>query len=79
MRMRADLAMPDLESARLPIDLRAMKRILADRGIYLGPSLWALTGGSAPAFRSSLPPKQWVRRQGLGRRREPLPGQLTLF
>lgn len=79
MRMRADLPMPDLESARLPIDLQAMKRVLANRGIYLGPSLWALTGGSAPAFRSSLPPKQWVRRKGLGRMREPIPGQLTLF
>ncbi|HCT75680.1 MAG TPA: flap endonuclease [Micromonosporaceae bacterium] len=80
MRMYTDLPMPDLESARLPIELRAMKRALADRGIYLGPSLWALTGGAKPISAvTPAAPRQWVRKKGLGRWREPIPGQLTLF
>lgn len=80
MRMHEDLPMPDLETARLPLSLQGIKRALADRGIRLGPSLWALVGGPAP-YRpnGNGAPRQWVRKKGLGRPREPLPGQLTLF
>jgi 5'-3' exonuclease len=80
MRMRADLPLPDLESARLPLDRHVMKRALADRGIFLGPSLWALTGGTTPPQgQPAYAPRQWVRRRGLGKPRDPIPGQLTLF
>jgi DNA polymerase-1 len=81
MRMRTDLPMPDLETARLPISLQAMRSALAERGIFLGPSLWALTGGTAPwnGAATRAVPRQWVRKKGLGRPRDPLPGQLTLF
>lgn len=74
MRMRVDLPMPDLDTARLPLDLIMMRRALARRGINLGPSLWALTGGApAPV------PQPWVWRRGLRARRDPGPGQLALF
>ncbi|WP_213454432.1 5'-3' exonuclease [Rhizomonospora bruguierae] len=80
MRMRADLPLPELDAARLPLDRASMRRALAARGIILGPSLWALTGGSPPqeppADDPPVPAPRWSPR---GRRREPLPGQLTLF
>jgi 5'-3' exonuclease len=81
MAMRADLAIPDLDTTRLPIELGTMKRALAARGIILGPSLWALTGGSPPPEVADLTPipHQWVRRPSARSRREPLPGQLALF
>ncbi|HEY2790814.1 MAG TPA: 5'-3' exonuclease H3TH domain-containing protein, partial [Micromonosporaceae bacterium] len=44
MTMRDDLAVPDLDSIRVPLDRARIRRTLADRGIILGPSLWALTG-----------------------------------
>jgi len=80
MRMHTDLPLPPIDSARLPLDRGLMRRALADRGIFLGPSLWALTGGTSPP-RAETPyvPRQWVRRHRLGRPREPMPGQLTLF
>jgi 5'-3' exonuclease len=81
MRMRSDLPIPDLDSARLPLDLGTMKRALIGRGINLGPSLWALTGGVPPALGEDLTPelRPWVFRRGLSARRDPIPGQLSLF
>jgi len=81
MRMRHDLPVPDLETARLPLDLAAMRRALAARGINLGPSLWALTGGSPPPpDPEDLPPalRPWSPRRWRPTR-EPIPGQLALF
>jgi DNA polymerase-1 len=81
MRMRTDLPVPDLETARLPLSLAVMRLALADRGINLGPSLWALTGGTPPPDPDDLPLdlRRWVFRGGLTTRRDPIPGQLALF
>jgi 5'-3' exonuclease len=81
MRMRADLPMPDLEATRLPLDLASMRRALARRGINLGPSLWALTGGALPMGDHDVRtvPKQWIWTRSSRRRRDPAPGQLALF
>jgi DNA polymerase-1 len=77
MAMRDDLPVPELDALRLPLSLAAMKRALSGRGIILGPSLWALTGGAPPDVPAPAPvPQQWGRGR---RRREPLPGQLALF
>jgi 5'-3' exonuclease len=80
MSMRADLPMPDLASARLPLNLLAMRRALARRGIILGPSLWALTGG-APPLADEVPfvRKPWIWTRSTRARRDPAPGQLALF
>jgi len=58
-----------------------MKTALAGRGIRLGPSLWALTGGSPrqDADDTTQVPQQWTRKRSLRARREPMPGQLALF
>jgi DNA polymerase-1 len=82
MRMRTDLPLPDLQAARVPLSLAVMRRALLDRGINLGPSLWALTGGAPPPgddpdLTPELP--RWVFRRGLTSRRDPIPGQLSLF
>ncbi len=79
MLMRTDLALPDLDSARLPLRLVTMRAALAEHGIVLGPSLWALTGGTAPA--QALPAPHPFLRPRPARRtaRDPLPGQLALF
>ncbi|WP_239134163.1 5'-3' exonuclease [Rugosimonospora africana] len=78
MAMRDDLPIPELHTLRLPLSLTVMKRALAGRGIILGPSLWALTGGLPPDAPDPAPlPQQWTR--GSRRRRDPLPGQLALF
>jgi 5'-3' exonuclease len=82
MRQRADLPIPDLGTTRLPLDVVAMRRALIGRGIHLGPSLWALTGGSPPVAAADDPTpdlRPWVFRNGLTARRDPIPGQLTLF
>ncbi|HET6534476.1 MAG TPA: 5'-3' exonuclease H3TH domain-containing protein [Actinoplanes sp.] len=81
MRMRADLPMPGLDAARVPLHLAVMRRALLDRGINLGPSLWALTGGVPPPGDGDLTPElpRWVFRRGLTSRRDPIPGQLSLF
>ncbi|HEX6871843.1 MAG TPA: 5'-3' exonuclease H3TH domain-containing protein [Micromonosporaceae bacterium] len=81
MRMRVDLPMPDLDTMRLPLDLIRMRRALLARGINLGPSLWALTGGSAPAGHEDhiAVPHQWVWTRRSRRNRDPAPGQLALF
>jgi DNA polymerase-1 len=81
MSMRDDLPIPELDTLRLPLDLAMMRRVLAARGIILGPSLWALTGGSPPPDgQETAPiPQQWVRARGQRGRRDPIPGQLALF
>jgi DNA polymerase-1 len=81
MRMRIDLPMPDLATTRLPLNLLVMRRALAARGIILGPSLWALTGGTPPPTDEELAlvPQPWVWRRSLRARRDPAPGQLALF
>ena len=80
MLMRTDLAIPDLETARLPLSLATMRRVLSGRGINLGPSLWALTGGMPPSIAEEFgpEPQPWTRRS-VRQRREPMPGQLALF
>ncbi|MFI5495081.1 5'-3' exonuclease H3TH domain-containing protein [Actinoplanes sp. NPDC051859] len=84
MRMRTDLAVPELAEARLPLDLAVVRRALRERGINLGPSLWALTGGippqREPQDEDPIPElRPWVFRGGLSGRRDPTPGQLSLF
>jgi DNA polymerase-1 len=81
MRLRADLPMPDLDDVRLPADRFVMRRAFAERGIYLGPSLWALTGGSPPPTPETLAQlaQPWVWRRSPRARRDPAPGQLALF
>jgi DNA polymerase-1 len=80
MRMRTDLPLPDLDAMRLPLQLAAMRRALAGRGILLGPSLWALTGGSPPPDEDALAsPFLAHRPRTATAARRPGPGQLTLF
>lgn len=81
MRMRVDLPIPDLDTTRLPLDYAIMRRTLAARGIILGPSLWALTGGSPPATVDELMmvPQPWVWKKRSRTSRVPGPGQLALF
>ncbi len=81
MQMRADLELPPLNSARLPLDYLRMRRALQARGINLGPSLWALVGGATPTVEETEAelPHPWVFRRGLTARRDPTPGQLSLF
>ncbi|MEV6849264.1 5'-3' exonuclease H3TH domain-containing protein [Actinoplanes sp. NPDC051411] len=80
MSMRADLDLPALSAARLPLDYLIMRRALQARGINLGPSLWALVGGVAPAIEETIPEQRpWVFRSGLTARRDPTPGQMALF
>jgi DNA polymerase-1 len=81
MLMRDDLPMPSLQAIRLPVDLALVRRALLGRGINLGPSLWALTAGTPPASGEDLTPelRPWVFRRGLSGRRDPIPGQLSLF
>jgi DNA polymerase-1 len=73
--------MPDLDDARVPVDRLVMRRAFADRGIYLGPSLWALTGAPPPPTDEVLAmiPQPWVWRRSPRARRDPAPGQLALF
>ncbi len=49
MSMRDDLPMPALASMRVPLDVQRVHAALSSRDIRLGPSLWALTGGTPPA------------------------------
>lgn len=81
MRLRTDLPVPDLDDVRLPVDRFVLRRALAERGIYLGPSLWALTGGSPPPTPETLAQtaQPWVWRRSRRARRDPAPGQLALF
>ncbi|MFI7546744.1 5'-3' exonuclease H3TH domain-containing protein [Actinoplanes sp. NPDC049599] len=81
MRMRADLPMPGLHRARLPLRLGDMRAVLSGRGINFGPSLWALTGGVPPVVVTEPMPElqPWKLRGGLTGRRDPTPGQLALF
>jgi 5'-3' exonuclease len=81
MRMRSDLDLPDLDTARLPLSMATMRRALRERGINLGPSLWALTGAAPPPDPDDLTPElgRWVFRRGLTAKRDPIPGQLSLF
>jgi 5'-3' exonuclease len=79
MRMRDDLPLPDLTEARLPLSLPVMRRALRERGINLGPSLWALVDAPPPPDDSTPEFRPWVFRGGLTARRDPTPGQLALF
>ena len=81
MRMRSDLPVPELATARLPLSYPLMRRALRERGINFGPSLWALVGGFSPVGeqRQPLVLKPWKFRRGLTVRHDPIPGQLTLF
>jgi 5'-3' exonuclease len=80
MSMRADLDLPALSTARLPLDYLTVRRALQGRGINLGPSLWALVGGAAPAIEEIIPEQRpWTFRSGLTARRDPTPGQMALF
>jgi DNA polymerase-1 len=81
MRMRTDLDLPELDLARLPLDYRTIRRALHSRGINLGPSLWALVGGATPVIPEQAVPdlQPWKFRRSLTSRRDPIPGQLTLF
>jgi DNA polymerase-1 len=82
MSQRSDLPVPALAAARLPLTYTVMRQALRARGINLGPSLWALVGGAAPspAQIEQMPElRPWVFRGGLTARRDPTPGQLSLF
>jgi 5'-3' exonuclease len=83
MSMRLDLPIPPIASARLPLSMAVMRKALRARGINLGPSLWALTGGAQPVVEDGADPipevRPWVFRSGLTARRDPTPGQLSLF
>ncbi|GAA0266668.1 5'-3' exonuclease [Cryptosporangium japonicum] len=76
MRMRSDLELPTLDSARLPLSYGVMRQALAGRGIILGPSLWALTGRTPPPEPEPEPPKY---PRSARARREPSPDQMALF
>jgi 5'-3' exonuclease len=81
MTMRTDVAMPGLEEMRVPLNREVMRAALIARGINLGPSLWALTGGTRPpdpeamAALSMFAPVKKARRLA----RAPGEGQLALF
>jgi DNA polymerase-1 len=82
MRMHVDLPLPDLDTTRLPLDYLGMRRALAQRGIILGPSLWALTGRERPLGDEELAvlvPQPFVWRKRSRAQREPSPNQLALF
>ncbi len=82
MRMHLDLPLPALETTRLPLDYLGMRRALAQRGIILGPSLWALTGRDRPLGDDELAvlvPQPFVWRKRSRAQREPSPDQLALF
>jgi DNA polymerase-1 len=81
MRLRDTIPVPSFDSARLPVNRLVMRRALLDRGIHLGPSLWALTGGAPPPTEAELVliPQPWVWRRSSRARRDPAPGQLALF
>ncbi len=82
MQMRSDLPIPAMNTTRLPLNFAVFKRALLARGINFGPSLWALTGGAAPAqatIDATPELRPWVFRTGLVARRDPTPGQLSLF
>jgi DNA polymerase-1 len=82
MRQRSDLDLPALAAARLPLTYPVMRQALRARGINLGPSLWALVGGAAPSaavIEETPELKPWVFRGGMSARRDPTPGQLSLF
>jgi DNA polymerase-1 len=81
MTMRTDVPMPDLDAMRVPLDRDVIRAALSARGIHLGPSLWALTGGTRPpdadamAALSMFAPVRRTRRLA----RVPGEGQLALF
>jgi hypothetical protein len=84
MAMRTDLDLPALADTRLPLDLATMRTALRAHGINLGPSLWALTGGSPPPQpepEDEPDPVVWHLgpARNLAERRRPQPGQLSLF
>ncbi|GAB7046280.1 5'-3' exonuclease [Catenuloplanes indicus] len=79
MRMRADLPIPHLDGARLPLDTARVRTALGTGGgLTLGPALWSLTARRTPAPRAAEPHPPVFRRP-VRHRREPTPGQLSLF
>jgi 5'-3' exonuclease len=78
MAMRHDLPIPHPDTVRLPLDRAVMRRALTEHGISLGPSLWALVGGTPPRYDRDVAqaPRQWTPKR---RRWDPMPGQLALF
>ena len=50
MSLHRDLALPGLESMRLPLDPAVLRSALRSRSITLGPSLWALVGAEPPPW-----------------------------
>jgi DNA polymerase-1 len=81
MAMKADVPLPQLDRLRLPLDRARMRAALSARGIRLGPSLWALTGGSPPPPPDEEPDLPWAphRARTAQERRRPGVGQLALF
>jgi len=81
MTMRTDVPMPGLDAMRVPLDRQILRAALSARGINLGPSLWALTGGTRPpdpeamAALSMFAPVKKARKPV----RAPGEGQLALF
>ncbi|MFI5841532.1 5'-3' exonuclease H3TH domain-containing protein [Catenuloplanes sp. NPDC051500] len=78
MRMRTDLPIPALDGARLPLASAVVRAALAAVGpLTLGPALWSLTAGrTVPRPTEPHPP---VFRRPQRHRREPTPGQMSLF
>lgn len=83
MRMRTDLPLPAVDELRLPLDLTCIREALRRRGIALGPSLWALTGGDPPppgvAPEEPIDLTVPVRPRTARSRRVPGEGQMALF
>ncbi|MDP9793384.1 DNA polymerase-1 [Catenuloplanes nepalensis] len=78
MRMRTDLPIPHLDGARLPLDTARVRAALGAGGLTLGPALWSLTTRRTVAPRTPEPHPPVFRRP-VRHRREPTPGQLSLF
>ncbi|WP_027343263.1 5'-3' exonuclease [Hamadaea tsunoensis] len=78
MAMRDDLDLPALPQIRRQLNVAAIRSALIARGITPPGSLWALTRKAVAAAATPVP-QQWSRWRGAQRRREPIPGQLSLF
>ena len=87
MKMREDLALPDLSTMYVPMDLARLHAGLGARDIRLGPSLWALVGGVPPgapqwdwaAEQHDLPPRWPLEHPAAPLAIDQESPQLTLF